>query len=152
MVAHELSHLEARDNLKRLLLRAAPDPLAFFATGARLRRAFEEAAEAAADASAARRVSPLGLAQALMAVAALVPPGQRLELSVATVHREGSLAARVRALLRAHDRGGSVSGSGPWPLREAGVVALAVFFLLVVGSSTLPVVHRVLEGLVHLPS
>lgn len=152
VVAHELSHLEARDNLKRLLLRAAPDPLAFFGAGARLRRAFEEAAEAAADATAARRVSPLGLAQALMAVAALVPPGQRLELSVATVHREGSLATRVRALLRAHDGEGTASGSRSWPRRAAGVVALAVFFLLMVGSSTLPVVHRVLEGLVHLPS
>ena len=152
VVAHELSHLEARDNLKRLLLRAAPDPLAFFATGASLRRAFEEAAEAAADASAAGRVAPLCLAQALVKVATLVPPGARLEMSAATLHREGSLAARVRALLQAHDHQAPAQAQGPGPVRGASLLALAALLLLVVGSSAFPAVHLVLEGLVHLLS
>ena len=152
VVAHELSHLEARDNLKRLLLRAAPDPLAFFATGASLRRAFEEAAEAAADAAAARRVAPLCLAQALVKVAALVPPGERLEMSAAALHREGSLAARVRALLQAHDHEAPADAFGPGPVRGASLLALSALFLLVVASSALPGVHHVLEGLVHLLS
>ena len=152
VVAHELSHLDARDNLKRLLLRAAPDPLAFFAAGACLRRAFEEAAEAAADASAARRVSPLCLAQALVKAAALVPPGQRLEMSAAALHRDGSLEARVRALLEAHDHEAPPDPCGLGSVGGASLLAVAALFLLVVGSSALPAVHLVLEGLVHLLS
>ena len=152
VVAHELSHLEARDNWKRLLLRAAPDPLAFCAEGARLRRAFEEAAETAADASAAGRVGPLCLAQALLKVAALVPPGRKLEMSEATLHREGSLATRVRALLEAHDRGGPADARGPSPVRGAGLLAAALLVMLAVGSSALPAVYLALEGLVHLLS
>jgi len=152
VVAHELSHVEARDTLRRLVLRAMPDPLSCLARGVALRRSFEEATEAAADAAAAQRVSPLCLAQALVKVAALVPPGRRLELSLATLHREGVLAARVRALLHAHDRGVSRAAGAPWPRRGAGAAALAALTFLVVASCALPVVHRVLEGLVHLLS
>ncbi len=151
VVAHELSHLEARDNLKRLLLRAAPDPLACSTAGARLRRAFEEAAEAAADRRAATRVPPLRLAQALVKVAALVPAGQRFETSVAALHREGSLAARVRALVEAHD-GPSPAGTPPWRARGVGLLVVTAFVALALGSSALPAVHRGLEQLVHLLS
>ena len=152
VVAHELSHVEARDNLKRLLLRAAPDPLAFCATGARLRQAFEEASEAGADASAARRVSPLRLAHVLVKVAALVPSGRSLELGLVGLHHEGSLAARVRALLEAHDRAAPPEPSGPRLLRGAGIVALSALALLGIASSAFPAVHEVLESLVHLLS
>ena len=152
VVAHELAHLEARDNWKRLLLRAAPAPLAFCAKGTTLLRAFEEAAEAAADRRATDRVPPLCLAQALLKVAALVPPGQRLEMSAAALHHDGSLAARVRALLLAHDHEAPAGVIGRGSLRGASLLALAALVLLVVGSSALPAVHLVLEGLVHLLS
>ncbi|HVQ31543.1 MAG TPA: M56 family metallopeptidase [Vicinamibacteria bacterium] len=152
VVAHELSHLEARDNLKRLLLRAVPDPLAYCAAGARLRQAFEEASEAGADASAAHRVPPLRLASALVKVAALVPPGRRLELGLVALHHEGSLAARVGALLEAHDRTTLPDPPGSRWLRGAGMVALTALALLGIASSAFPLVHDALEGLVHLLS
>lgn len=150
VVAHELSHLEARDNLKRLLLRAAPDPLTFFTAGGRLRRAFEEAAEAAADRRAATRVPALRLAQALVKVAALVPPGQRFDMSVTALQRDGSLAARVRALVEAHDGPAPKGSLAPW--RGVGLVVLAALAALALGPSALPAVHRGLEQLVHLLS
>ena len=133
VVAHEAAHRTARDNLKRLLLRASPDLLAFSGPGARLRQAFEEAAEREADDRACARVSPLVLARALLRVAALVPPGQGLAVALVAFHRDGSLSARVRGL--------------------GAALAVAVLSALVVaGSVSLPLVHGLLELLVHLRS
>ena len=125
VVAHEAAHHAARDNLKRVLLEASPDLLALTGAGARLRRAFEDAAEAAADARACARVSPLVLARTLLKVASLVPPGQRLDAAVAALHRDGSLSARVQALVAAHDRlsagrtprARASRTASPWPSR-----------------------------------
>jgi Zn-dependent protease with chaperone function len=157
VVAHEEAHRAAGDNLKRLLLRASPDLLALSGSGARLRRAFEQAAEAAADERAGSRVSPLALARALVKVASLVPPGQRLDAAVAALHRDGCLAARVRALVAAHDAEGR-GGAPPARTRTSAPgldVALAVLVLLALGSagsSALRPVHGALEALVHLLS
>jgi Zn-dependent protease with chaperone function len=159
VVAHEAAHRAAHDNLKRLLLRASPDLLAFTGAGTRLRRAFEEAAEAAADRRACARVSPLVLARALLKVASLVPPGQRLDAAVAALHRDGSLAARVRALVAAHARP-SASGtpraeSGPGVAHGLAVACAGVALATVVfgpGLVSLRAVHGLLEALVHLLS
>jgi hypothetical protein len=94
VLAHELAHLDARDNLKRLLLVASPDALGL-TSGGRLRSEFLEATEAAADARACGRVSPTVLARAILKVARLVPAGGRLEVAVASFHHEGSLVSRV---------------------------------------------------------
>ena len=126
-----------------------PDLLALIPAGARLRADFEEAAEAAADRRAGAQVAPLTLARALLKVAALVPPDRRLEVSFAALHREGSLSARVVALVRASE--------APWPctagpapesrvLLLAGLAAAAV---AAASSALLPLVHRLLERLVH---
>ena len=88
VVAHEAAHRAACDNLKRLLLRASPDLLAWSGPGARLRQAFEEAAEREADDRACARVSPLVLARALLKVAALVPPGPGLDAALVAFHRD----------------------------------------------------------------
>ena len=159
VVAHEAAHHAARDNLKRLLLRATPDLLALTGPGSRLRRAFEDAAEAAADAQACARVSPLVLARTLLKVASLVPPGQRLDAAVVAIHRDGSLSARVRALVAAHDQ---PSPSGTPRAESVPRVAhgLAVAFAgaalatVLVGPSfvSLRAVHGLLEALVHLLS
>ena len=158
VVAHEAAHRAARDNLKRLLLRASPDLLALSGPGVRLRQAFEEATEAAADERACACVSPLALARALLKVAALVPPGQELDAALVAFHRDGSLSARVRGLVAAHERAvASTPGPGQAPRPDErgldtalGVAVLSA--LAVAGSLSLPLVHRLLESLVHLLS
>jgi Zn-dependent protease with chaperone function len=156
VVAHEAAHRAARDNLKRLLLRASPDLFALTRPGARLRRAFENAAEAAADGRACERVSPLVLARTLLKVASLVPPGQRLDAAIAALHRDGSLSARVRALVAAHDRAargeaGRVRDDQTAARGVGAALAVAALAGLVAGSAfALRPVHGWLETLVHL--
>lgn len=156
VVAHEAAHRAAHDNLKRLLLRASPDLLAFTGAGARLRRAFEETAEATADRRACARVSPLVLARALLKVASLVPPGQRLDAAVAALYRDGSLSARVRALVAAHERavaGGSGPPRGDQEVRGLGTaLGVTVAAALVAAGFALRPVHGLLEALVRLLS
>ncbi|HJS58201.1 MAG TPA: hypothetical protein VKA01_08885 [Vicinamibacteria bacterium] len=152
VVEHERAHAAVHENLRRLLLRASPDPLAMLPSGRRLRAAFEEAAEAAADQAACARVSPLLLASALLRVAGLVPPGRRLDLAVAALHREGGIAARVRVLVAAHDAGVATAAASSTdafpPLRVALLLGVA---LGAVAASSTPLVHRLLEALVHIP-
>ena len=78
-VAHENSHLAARDNLKRGVLRACRDTLLIIPSGRSLDRSWSEAAEEAADESAAQRGRgiALDLASALVKIARNVPSGAR---------------------------------------------------------------------------
>ena len=78
-IAHECGHLAARDNLKRLLLRACRDALMIVPCGRSIDRAWAENAEAAADEHAADRGSAvaLNLASALIEIARMVPAGAR---------------------------------------------------------------------------
>ncbi len=148
VVAHELGHLTARDNLKRVLLAASPDLLALTPLGARMRRSFESAAEAAADLYACARVPPVRLASALVKAAALVPAGRRLELPLAALDGDGSLAVRVRTLLAAEP---SPHGA-PGRLLVRGLVAavtLAGVVGLVVAASLQPWTHGLIETVVR---
>jgi len=78
-IAHECGHLAARDNLKRLLMRACRDLLAIVPCGRSIDRSWAENAEAAADEHAAERgsVVALNLASALIEIARMVPAGAR---------------------------------------------------------------------------
>src|SRR5437016_6833608 len=78
-IAHECGHVAARDNLKRLLIRACRDILAIVPCGRAIDRAWAENAEAAADEHAAERGSAvaLNLASALVEIARMVPTGAR---------------------------------------------------------------------------
>jgi Zn-dependent protease with chaperone function len=152
VVAHELAHAAARDNLKRLLLRVSPDPLALTALGRRLRAEFLEASETAADAYACARVAPTALARALVKVARLVPPSGRLDLALASLHHEGSLAGRVRALVAAAPVP-PPGGEAAEP-RARAPQRMAIGFLVAAGVASavaaLAVVHQGLERLVQL--
>ena len=154
VVAHELAHAKARDNLKRLLLRFSPDPLALTSLGQRLRAEFVEAAEAAADAEACARVAPTVLARAILKVARLVPPSGRLDLVLASLHHEdeGSLAARIRTLVETPP---AAPGQPTPAQRRAGsggrfAIGLLIATGLAGALAALPVVHQGLEGLVQL--
>ena len=72
MILHERAHVEARDNARRLALRACPD---LFTRAAQLDRAWESASEEAADTAVARQAPQLALslAQALIRIGRLVP-------------------------------------------------------------------------------
>ena len=78
-VAHEQGHLDARDNLKRGLLRACRDALLIIPSGRSLDKAWSEASEEAADENAARQGNgvALDLASALVKIARVIPPGAR---------------------------------------------------------------------------
>jgi len=78
-VAHENGHLEARDNLRRGLMRACGDALLIVPTGRWLDSDWAEAAEEAADESAAQQGVgvALDLASALVKIARNIPRGAR---------------------------------------------------------------------------
>ncbi len=101
VIAHEVAHLSARDNLKCLWLVACPDPLAWLPMGAALLRRWQIAVEFEADERATgsdphRRVA---LASALIKVARLAigAPGARTVLSLAIAADD--VPGRVRQLL-----------------------------------------------------
>jgi hypothetical protein len=117
VLAHEVGHLQARDNFKSLLLRFCPDPLAFLPAGNRLCRAWAEAAEAAADEHASRAGAEraLALAGALVKVARMAPARQRLHLPACAFHDGALIARRVERILGGPTRGaGALSPARPW--------------------------------------
>ena len=77
-------------------------------------------------------------------MAALLPPGHRLETTLAALHREGAIAERARALVDAHDQGAR-RGRALW--LAASIVACLV---AAAGLALQPAVHGLLEALVHL--
>jgi Zn-dependent protease with chaperone function len=104
-LAHEAGHLAARDNGKRAWLRACRDMLTLVPCGRALDRAWDAAAEEAADEYAARndQQAALNLAAALVKIARLVPMNQKpaTPLSVSFIDAEvGSLTRRVQRLVQ----------------------------------------------------
>lgn len=145
VAAHESGHLAAGDVLKRLVLRACPDPLRWTGVRARLEESWERAAEAAADDFAARRVPRIHLASALVKIASLVPPGRALGLELPAFAAAGApVATRVHDLLA-----GEATPRPPESLCALyvaiGVGAAAGLALL---PFALPATHRFLEAIV----
>lgn len=106
-LAHERGHVEARDNLKRALLRAGQDALLFAPLGRSLSIAWARASELAADEFAASEdpSAALELASAIVKISRLIPAGVRPTLP-AGAHLLGEcedsdgLSRRVTNLLR----------------------------------------------------
>jgi Zn-dependent protease with chaperone function len=104
-IAHERGHLDARDNLKRSVLRICRDVLMLVPCGRSVDRAWAEAAECAADEYAAQQSAQkaLNLASALVKIAKMIPVKGHAAMPVATflVGAEDSrgVKARVRRLL-----------------------------------------------------
>ncbi len=150
IVRHELAHLDARDNLRHLCLRACADALAWLPPGRRLEQDWIAAAEEAADERAAgpdpgRRVE---LAGALVKVARLatdVKGEAGAPRHAIALYRGEPIAARVRSLLAPaaelpHRR----------PARAHRVVAVLVMLTLAAAPLLLTGLHAALEALIAL--
>ena len=97
---HEAAHLASRDNLKRLLMTAAPDWLTLTGGGDALEHAWETAAEQEADDRAAGpdRARALDVAGALLKAARLAPAART---AASHFSRGGPVGGRVSRLLAA---------------------------------------------------
>ncbi len=148
--AHEAGHSRALDNLKRLLLRVAPDVLSFLPAARRLEREWARASELAADALAATQ-SPsiaLDLGAALVKVAGLTTGEGPTAVAVSGLHGGSDLGLRVRRLLIAAEAGAcdaiAPRRAGAW---VAAGVALAL--LLARAPELLAATHRLTEATVR---
>lgn len=158
-IAHERGHLLARDNLKRLSLRACRDLLMLVPLGRSLDRAWAQAAEAAADEHAAREdpERALNLASALIKVAKMVPTRERAEVPLGAyligAEETQGVKARIRRLLDiASD--GIDQRDHRWLFRIAQTISLSTFAVLAItaacDSRVLIRVHEVIEHTVAL--
>jgi Zn-dependent protease with chaperone function len=156
-IAHEYGHLSARDNLKRVLMRACRDMLTLVPCGRLIDRTWAENAEAAADEAAARRGSAmaLNLASALIRIARMVPAGTRPTMPVASFllgdEREGVMG-RVRHLLdlAAVDvRQDQPRAALLWAAWAILLVSIFGLVLLLIHSPMLYSLHSAMEHVVH---
>jgi len=144
VLAHEAAHLAARDNLKLLLLTAAPDALALTPFAAALAERWRAAAEYAAD-QRATRGNPerrLALASALIKVARLVQSRTAPQRALGMPVAKDDVQGRVRALL----------GPPACPPRARILAALAAGGLLVplLALPRYAQLHELIEQLVGL--
>lgn len=151
MAAHEVGHWRSSDNVKRLMLEGAGDPLPLFSDGRRMLEEWESATEESADDDAiARGARPEDLAESLVRVARLASRAAIPQAAVAAAFYRGeAFDRRVRRLLAAPARlAGRASGLG----RTGGLfVLLAAAALLAATPSVLEPLHKVFELIVHAP-
>ena len=104
-IAHECGHLDARDNLKRTLLRMCRDTLLLVPFGRTVERMWAENAESAADEFAARQSADtaLNLASALVTIAKMVPAGARADVPLGAylvgAEETQGVKSRIRRLI-----------------------------------------------------
>lgn len=152
VLRHEAAHRTFGDNLKRLLLLLAPDPLPFLRCFAGLDRTWAELSEWAADDEATRgdAQASVVLAQALIRVSRLgLTSPSRLAASMIS---DGHLAKRVDRLLSIKPAGeaqSSLRKSSSWPLvlffMASVLFAVTIF---VERSPVLYAVHRLIEQMI----
>lgn len=146
-VAHEIGHWSELDNLKRLVMRAAPDLFGASACARAIEREWAAASEHSADriASDGQPASRCALASALVKVARLTPVPRPLTEPISTLVGGGDIASRVRTLL--DDGASPVAMPRPragWLRAGAAGLALAVVY-----TPMLRVAHMATEALVH---
>jgi peptidase M48-like protein len=160
-IAHESGHLEARDNLRRILIRACKDMLTIVPCGRSLDRAWAENAEAAADESAATRgpAVALNLASALIEIARMVPAGARPTMPVAAFllgDETVGVKGRVRRLLdlagTANHQMRATSTLHRWFARSVVVSSILLLVLFLIHFSAFVEVHAAIEQAVRVLS
>jgi Zn-dependent protease with chaperone function len=145
ILAHEQGHLDRGDNLRRLLLMATPDVLAWLPISRRLYVAWCEAAEEAADDDAARtgQDGRAHLASALVKVARVATGRRASGLMPASAFYGGqNLESRVRRLLE--PQAGEAAGHpASWPR------VMATAGAIVAAALALPGLHALIEIAIH---
>ena len=143
---HENAHRASRDNLKRVFLLLAPDPLPFVHGFSFLEKAWAKYAEWSADDAATRGDSlrALSLASALLRIARIGAPPLLSLLHTSLVADNQDLAARIDRLLRTQP---TCQKTLSWTPISAMAALLATSSLatLVLRPATLSSVHRLLE-------
>lgn len=126
-VAHEAGHRRAWDNLKRLLMRAAPDFLFETKAARTLEHRWASAAEHTADRVAGRDSTDArcALASALVKVARLTPPAPVLGEPISTFVGGGEIVSRVERLLDDRTLASTRGTSAPRWIAAAIVIAAA---------------------------
>ena len=150
MAAHEVGHWHSGDNVKRLFLEGAADPLPLFPSGRRILEEWESASEESADDEAiALGASPEDLAESLVRVARLAVREPMSVAGAAAFYRGEAFERRVRRLIAFPARlVDPASGAG----RRAAIVALFVAAAwLATAPNVLEPVHRALELIVRAP-
>jgi hypothetical protein len=139
MVAHECAHVAARDNVKRLLLRAFPNLSGL----PWIERDWAEAAEEAADArvAALHPRARLHLAQALVHVARLATPSA--PQLVSAFYAGGSIESRVRRLVDP----APAAAPPRWPRIAVPVAGVLLGAAIVLAA---PSLHALMEQAVRL--
>lgn len=157
VVAHEVGHLVAHDNLKRILMRAAYDMLPLAPYSRTIERAWAKAVELAADEQAAHggTAVALNLAAALVKIARLVPEGAKpawLAGSLLVSGDDGGLAWRVRRLLWLAETGATQrphsalrSSAAPWASRAGLSGVLVTLAFTAFHLRVLMGIHAILE-------
>jgi Peptidase family M48 len=147
VVAHELGHQRGFDNLKRLMMRSAPDLLTCFPAARVIEQRWAGAAEHLADRIGGRdsAAARCALASALVKVARLTPTVPANGEPISTLISGGEIASRVQRLLSDDD---FVPSARSWRLGGLSVLAA----LVAVGLAYSPLlhsVHELTEVLVH---
>jgi bla regulator protein blaR1 len=145
-VAHEVGHSHGRDNLKRLIIRAAPDVFSWSGTARTLERLWAASAEHRADRRASGEDPSLrcALASALVKVARLRPSATPVAEPISTLVGGGDLASRVRSLLEGAPAAERARRVTPVVTGASLVAAVAAYVPLLVA------VHEATETLVRL--
>jgi hypothetical protein len=144
---HEAAHRVSLDNLKRTLMRLAPDWLAFFPVGRDIEAAWAMAAEDEADdhAVGTDRARSLDLAGALLKAARLTP----VRCAPASNLYDGATVARRVSRLLGDEPVGRISSRRLEP-RVAGVVALAVLAAALLSGHALQAAYATTEAAIRL--
>jgi Zn-dependent protease with chaperone function len=155
-IAHECGHLAARDNLRRMLIRACRDMLAIVPCGRSIDRAWSENAEVAADEHAADRGSAvaLNLASALIEIARMVPAGAKPSMPAGAfilgdeAHGVMGRVNRLLALAGAGQRQPKVTFIS-WAERIGLLLLLAGLTLTLTNTHALASLHAAMERVVQ---
>jgi Zn-dependent protease with chaperone function len=148
--SHEDAHHASRDNLKRLLMLLAPDPIPFVNLLRSFERHWSTFTEWAADdrVAAGSSLCALSLASALVRVAQLGSAPALPTLSTSLLASDCDLRARVERLL--HRTAPAQANSRAYPrLRLAGLVLATGLVASLFAPSTLHFVHELQELLLH---
>jgi Zn-dependent protease with chaperone function len=146
-VAHELGHRRAWDNLKRLVMRGAPDLLTATSIARAIERRWASASEHSADRLAGEAASTrCALASALVKVARLTGPMPAAAEPISTLIGGGEIASRVERLL---DDRAPASVARRYPARRSIGLAIPAVAVAVAYSPLLRIVHDATELLVR---